>query len=79
MAVGSRSSTESLFISSSTTFNGFQAISAKNVTLGASDEGVKGLSVQARGNIYLSSGNSFGLCNGDDPLLMTYHYYRLVF
>lgn len=70
--------TESLFISSSATFNGVQFVSAKNVTMGASDAGVKGLSVQAKGNIYLSSGNKFGLCNGDDPLLFTNGYYRLV-
>ena len=71
--------TESLFISSSATFNGVQFISAKDVTMGASDEGVKGLSVQAGGNIFLSSGNMFGLCPGDDPLLFTHHYTRLVF
>jgi hypothetical protein len=71
--------TESLFFSSSTNYNGVQIVSAKNVSLGSSDEGVKGLSVQARGNIYLSSNNKFGLCNGDDPLLFTHHFFRLVF
>ncbi|HUF86045.1 MAG TPA: pilus assembly protein TadG-related protein [Thermohalobaculum sp.] len=71
-------STQNLFISSSITFNGVQLVSAKNVDLGASDAGVKGLAVQAGGNIKLSSNNAFGLCNGDDPLLLTNQHYRLV-
>lgn len=69
--------TQNLFFSSSVTYNGVQVISAKHVELGSSDHGVKGLSVQAGGNITLSSNNKFGLCSGEDPLL-TRHYYRLV-
>lgn len=72
-------STENVFLSSSINWNGVQVVSAKNVELGASDEGVKGLAVQAGGNITLSSNNAFGLCNGDDPLLLTNQHYRLVF
>lgn len=72
-------STENVFLSSSITWNGVQVVSAKNVELGASDEGVKGLTVQAGGNITLTSNNQFGLCNGDDPLLLTNQHYRLVY
>jgi len=43
--------TENLFFSSSVTYNGVQVVSAKNVELGSSDEGGKGLAVQAGGNI----------------------------
>ena len=71
--------TESLFFSSSVNYNGVQIVSSKDVTLGSSDEGVKGISVQARGNIYLSSNNMYGLCSGGDPLLITQPFYRLVF
>ena len=69
--------TENIFLSSSITWNGVQVVSAKNAELGASDEGVKGLAVQAGGNITLTSNNAFGLCEGDDPLLTNQHY-RLV-
>lgn len=70
-------STENVFLSSSITWNGVQVVSTMNVELGASDEGVRGLAVQAGGNITLTSNNQFGLCNGDDPLLTNQHY-RLV-
>ncbi len=70
--------TENVFLSSSITWNGVQVVTSKHAELGASDEGVKGLSVQAGGNISLTSNNSFGLCNGDDPLLLTHRRYRLV-
>lgn len=69
--------TQNLFFSSSVTYNGVQVVSAKHVELGTSDQGVKGLSVQAGGNITLSSNNKFGLCSGEDPLLTRQHY-RLV-
>lgn len=71
--------TENVFLSSSITWNGVQVVTAKHAELGASDYGVKGLSVQAGGNITLTSNNDFGLCNGDDPLLLTHQRYRLVF
>ena len=71
--------TEDLSFASSITYNGVQVVSAKNVALGSSDSGVKGLAVQAGGNITLSSNNAFGLCNGDDPLILTHQHYRLVY
>ena len=50
--------------------SGVQIVSAKDVSLGSSDNGVEGLSVQARGNIYLSSNNDFGLCSGVDLITL---------
>ncbi len=68
----------SVHFSSSMTVNGVQVVAAGDVDLGAQGQGVNGISVQAGGNITLTSNNMFGLCSGGAPNLFTVPYYRLV-
>jgi hypothetical protein len=72
-------SNASVHFSSTTTYNGVQIVVAGDVDLGARDEGVNGINVQAGGDITLTSNNRFGLCSGGAPNLLTVNYYRLVF
>ncbi len=71
-------SSASVHFSSSMTINGVQVVAAGDVDLGARGQGVNGISVQAGGNITLTSNNMFGLCSGGAPNLFTVPYYRLV-
>ena len=71
-------SNASIHFSSTTTYNGVQIVAAGDVELGARDIGVNGISVQAGGDITLTSNNMFGLCSGGAPNLFTVPYYRLV-
>jgi Flp pilus assembly protein TadG len=68
----------SVKIASSATLDGVQIVAAGDVELGARDMGVNGISVQAGGDITLTSNNMFGLCSGGAPDLFTVPYYRLV-
>ena len=63
---------------STTTYDGVQIVAAGDVELGARDMGINGISVQAGGNIFMTSNNMFGLCSGGAPDLFTVDYYRLV-
>ena len=58
--------------------NVVQIVAAGDVDLGARDMGVNGISVQAGGQIDLTSINMFGLCSGGASDLFTVKYYRLV-
>jgi len=72
-------SNASVHFSSTMTLNGVQVVAAGDVDLGARDQGINGINVQAGGNITLTSNNMFGLCSGGAPSLFTVDYYRLVF
>ena len=61
-----------------TTFDGVQMVAAGNIDLAALEEGIRGISAQAGGDISLTSNNVFGLCSGAAPNLFTVPYYRLV-
>jgi hypothetical protein len=71
-------SAASVHFSSSMTINGLQVVAAGDVELGARDNGINGISVQAGQDITLTSNNAFGLCSGGAPDLFTVPYYRLV-
>ncbi len=71
-------SAASVHFSSSMTIHGLQVVAAGDVELGARDEGINGISVQAGQDITLTSNNAFGLCSGGAPDLFTVPYYRLV-
>ena len=71
-------SSASVLFSSSMRINGLQVVAAGNVELGARDQGINGISVQAGQDIKLTSNNMFGLCSGGAPNLFTVNYYRLV-
>ena len=60
------------------TIDGLQVVAAGDVELGARDDGIRGISVQAGQDITLTSNNAFGLCSGGAPNLFTVKYYRLV-
>ncbi len=64
--------------SSSTRVDGVQMVAQGEVALGAETEGIRGISVQAGGDINMTSNNMFGLCQGGVPDLFTAWYYRLV-
>jgi Flp pilus assembly protein TadG len=64
--------------SSTTSFDGVQLVAAGDISLGARDQGINGISAQSGGNIYMTSNNMFGLCSGGAPNLFTVDYYRLV-
>lgn len=68
----------SVHTSSSTGFNGVQIVAARDVDLTARTDGISGISVQAGGNITLTSNGDFGICAGVDEALLTVPYYRLV-
>jgi hypothetical protein len=72
-------SNASAHFSSTMTLNGVQVVAAGDVDLGARDQGINGINVQAGGNITLTSQNMFGLCSGGAPTLFTVNYYRLVY
>jgi hypothetical protein len=69
----------SVQFSSSTTYNGVQIVATGDVDLGARDQGINGINVQAGGDITMTSNNAAGLCNGGAPHLFTVNYYRLVY
>jgi hypothetical protein len=64
--------------SSTTSFDGVQLVAAGDISLGARDMGINGISAQAGGTIFMTSNNMFGLCSGGAPGLFTVNYYRLV-
>ncbi len=68
----------SVHFSSSMKINGLQVVAAGNVELGARDQAIKGISVQAGQNITLTSNNVFGLCSGGSPTALTKPSFRLV-
>ena len=70
-------SNASVKFSSQTEIQGLQIIAAGNVYLGTQGMGIKGINVQAGGNITLSANNDFGLCPNSAPNLQTVAYYRL--
>ena len=70
-------SNASVQISSQAEINGLQIIAAGDVDLGTQGMGIKGINVQAGGNITLNSLNHFGICSGGVPNLQTVAYYRL--
>jgi len=72
-------SNASVHFSSTTTYNGVQIVASGDVDLGARDEGINGINVQAGGDITMTSNNAFGLCSGGAPQLFTVNYYRLVY
>jgi hypothetical protein len=71
-------SSASIHFSSSMTIDGLQVVAAGDVELGARDDGIRGISVQAGQDITLTSNNAFGLCSGGAPNLFVIPYYRLV-
>jgi hypothetical protein len=71
-------SSASIHFSSSMTIDGLQVVAAGDVELGARDDGIRGISVQAGQDITLTSNNAFGLCSGGAPNLFVTPYYRLV-
>jgi len=68
----------SLKFSSTTTIYGMQAVAGGRVELGARDQGIHGISIQAGDDIMLTSSNEFGLCSGGGDGTFTHAYYRLV-
>jgi hypothetical protein len=72
-------SNASVHFSSSTAYNGVQIVVSSDVDLGARDDGINGINVQAGGDITLASNDAFGACTGGAPGLFTVNYYRLVF
>jgi hypothetical protein len=71
-------SNATMHFSSTTSIDGVQMVAAGDISLGARDMGINGISAQSGGNIYLTSNNMFGLCSGGAPNLFTSWYYRLV-
>jgi Flp pilus assembly protein TadG len=71
-------SNASMSFSSATSFDGVQLVAAGDISLGARDMGINGISAQAGGSIFLTSNNMFGLCSGGAPGQFTVPYYRLV-
>jgi hypothetical protein len=55
-----------------------QLVAAGDISLGARDMGINGISAQSGGNIFMTSNNMFGLCSGGAPDLFTVPYFRLV-
>ncbi len=72
-------SSASVHFSSTTAYNGVQIVVAGDVDLGARDQGINGINVQAGGDITMTSNDAFGLCTGGAPQLFTVNYYRLVY
>jgi len=70
-------SNASVKFSSQTEIQGLQIVAAGNVYLGTQGMGIKGINVQAGGNITLAANNDFGLCPNSAPNLQTVAYYRL--
>jgi hypothetical protein len=68
----------SVVTASGTTFNGTQIIAAGDADLTAATDGISGISVQAGGNITLTSEGKYGLCAGVEEALLTVPYFRLV-
>jgi len=59
--------------------HGGQIVAAGDVEIAAQAQGIKGVSVQAGGNIRLTANNSFGLCGGNSTdTIVTTRYLRLV-
>ncbi len=59
-------------------YHGSQIIAAGNVTMAAQVEGIMGTSVQAGGDIKVTSNDAFGLCGGNVDQQFTATYWRLV-
>jgi hypothetical protein len=57
---------------------GLQVVAQGNVHIAAQADGINGTSVQAGGQIQVTSNNGYGLCAGGAPNLFTADYYRLV-
>ena len=57
---------------------GVQIVAQGNVHIAAQAFGINGISVQAGGQIKVTSNNGYGLCQGGAPGLFTADYYRLV-
>ena len=57
---------------------GVQMVVQGNVHIAAQAFGINGISIQAGGEIQVTSNNGFGLCSGGAPNLFTADYYRLV-
>jgi hypothetical protein len=68
----------SMHFSSTTKIDGVQMVAAGDIALGASANGVNGISAQAGGDIGMTSNNMFGLCSGGTPQVARYFYWRLV-
>ena len=58
--------------------HGLQTIAAGRVELGARDNGIHGISVQAGDDIALTSNNIFGLCSGGSDGVFPRTVYHLV-
>jgi hypothetical protein len=71
-------SNASMKFASSTTLNGVQMVAKGDVELGARDMGINGISIEAGGDVKMTSNNQFGLCAGGTPELGRFFYYRLV-
>ncbi|QHQ33759.1 pilus assembly protein TadG-related protein [Algicella marina] len=59
-------------------FHGSQIVAAGDVMLAAQANGIQGTSVQAGGDIKVTSNSAFGLCDGDADQEFTAPYWRLV-
>ncbi len=68
----------SVHTSAFTTINGSQIVARGDVELGSRSAGIKGVAIQAGGNITMTSNSVMGLCSGGNDLLLTADYYRLV-
>jgi hypothetical protein len=61
-----------------TTINGSQIVARGDVELGARNAGINGITIQAGGDITMTSNNVMGLCSGGSDVLLMADYYRLV-
>lgn len=59
-------------------YHGSQIVAAGDVTMAAQAGGIMGTSVQAGGDIKVTSNNAFGLCGGNVDQEFTANYWRLV-
>ncbi len=71
-------STQSITNASTLSLYGVQIVAQGNVHIAAQAFGINGISVQAGGDIQVTSNNGYGLCQGGAPNLFTADYYRLV-
>ena len=70
--------TQSITNASTLSLHGVQIGAQGNVHIAAQAFGINGISVQAGGQIQVTSNNGYGLCQGGAPSLFTADYYRLV-
>jgi hypothetical protein len=57
---------------------GSQLIAAGDIAVAAQADGIEGTSIQAGGDIELTSNSAFGLCTGHVDLTLYEYYYRIV-